>query len=222
MRNTKYFLAPLIYCLAGCSAVTPPAIVHQPTTLPPQTTLPQRESNGAIFQNASFRPLYEDSHARMLGDVLTITLSENTTAGKTSAASGTKSGAVSYATPTIFGMPSSTALQGGISTSTSNKFGETGAENSGNNFSGTITVTVIEVLANGNLLVSGEKQFAFDKGGEFVRFSGVVNPKLIAAGNVIPSTQVADARLEYRSTTHVDKAEVNSMMTRFFLSFLPM
>ena len=83
-------------------------------------------------------------------------------------------------------------------------------------------MTVIEVLANGNLLVSGEKQFAFDKGGEFVRFSGVVNPKLIAAGNVIPSTQVADARLEYRSTTHVDKAEVNSMMTRFFLSFLPM
>ena len=102
--------------------------------------------------------------------------------------------------------------------------GETaaGAESSGNNFSGTITVTVIEVMSNGNLLVSGEKQMAFDKGGEFVRFSGVVNPQTIAAGNQVSSTQVADARLEYRSTSHVDKAEANSMLTRFFLSFLPM
>ncbi len=83
-------------------------------------------------------------------------------------------------------------------------------------------MTVIDVLANGNLLVSGEKQLAFDKGAEFVRFSGIVNPNTIAAGNSVPSTQVADARLEYRSTSHVDKAEANSMLTRFFLSFLPM
>jgi flagellar L-ring protein precursor FlgH len=78
------------------------------------------------------------------------------------------------------------------------------------------------VLPNGNLLVSGEKQLAFDKGAEFVRFSGVVNPTSIAAGNVVNSTQVADARFEYRSTSRLDKAEFSSMLSRFFQSLLPM
>src|SRR5450830_401913 len=187
MKKTAFLLCFTPLLLTAC-AVTPPTIVHQPLTIPPQTAKPQRELNGAIFQTASYRPLYEDVKARMVGDVITINLSEKTSAGKTSASSSSK----------------------------------TGAESSGNNFSGTITVTVIDVQANGNLVVSGEKQLAFDKGAEFVRFSGVVNPQTIAAGNLVSSTQVADARLEYRSTSHVDKAEANSMLTRFFLSFLPL
>ena len=221
MKKIVCLISTVVVFQSGC-AVTPPTIVHQPTTLPPQSAKPQRELNGAIFQTASYRPLYEDVKARLVGDVLTINLSEKTSAGKTSATSASKSGSVSYATPTIFGLAATTASQGGLSVTGSNKFGEAGAESSGNNFSGTITVTVIEVMSNGNLLVSGEKQMAFDKGGEFVRFSGVVNPQTIAAGNQVSSTQVADARLEYRSTSHVDKAEANSMLTRFFLSFLPM
>src|SRR5450830_1096208 len=216
MKKTAFLLCFTPLLLTAC-AVTPPTIVHQPLTIPPQTAKPQRELNGAIFQTASYRPLYEDVKARMVGDVITINLSE-----KTSASSSSKTGAVSFATPQIFGMPAATALQGGLKTTTGNKFGESGAESSGNNFSGTITVTVIDVQANGNLVVSGEKQLAFDKGAEFVRFSGVVNPQTIAAGNLVSSTQVADARLEYRSTSHVDKAEANSMLTRFFLSFLPL
>jgi len=221
MKRHIYLLSAAAVFLSGC-AVTPPTIVHQPTTLPPQSAKPQREMNGAIFQTASYRPLYEDVKARLIGDVLTINLSEKTSAGKTSASSASKSGSIAYATPTVFGLPTKTTGQGGLSITGANKFGEAGAESSGNNFSGTITVTVIEVLPNGNLVVSGEKQMAFDKASEFVRFSGVVNPQTIAAGNQVSSTQVADARLEYRSTSHVDKAEANSMLTRFFLSFLPL
>ncbi|MBK1891502.1 flagellar basal body L-ring protein FlgH [Undibacterium sp. 14-3-2] len=207
--------------LAGC-AVTPPAIVHQPTSLPAQSAKPHKEINGAIFQSASYRPLYEDAKPRMVGDVLTISISERTSAAKGSASSSSKSSGLSLAAPTVFGVKSSTTAQLGLSTNGSSKFDEKGAETASNSFTGTIAVTVIDVLPNGNLLVSGEKQLAFDKGAEFVRFSGVINPQTIAAGNVVPSTQVADARFEYRSTTRIDKAEANSMLTRFFLSFLPM
>ena len=42
---------------------------------------------------------------------------------------------------------------------------------------------MIEVLANGNLLVSGEKQVGINQGSEFIRFSGVVNPTTILYGN---------------------------------------
>lgn len=206
--------------LSGC-AVTPPPIVHQPMSVQPQTAKPQREINGAIFQSASYRPLFEDPKARAVGDVLTISISEKTSAAKASATSVAKSGSAAFSAPTVFGLKSTTTAQASISTTSSNKLDEKGAETASNSFSGTIAVTVIDVLANGNLLVSGEKQIAFDKGAEFVRFSGVVNPQTIAAGNVVPSTQVADARFEYRSSNRLDRAEVNSMLTRFFLSFIP-
>ena len=78
------------------------------------------------------------------------------------------------------------------------------------------------MLPNGNLVVSGEKQIAFDKGSEFVRFSGVVNPDYVRAGNVVPSTQVADARIEYRTNSRIDASQVMSILTRFFLSIAPL
>jgi flagellar L-ring protein precursor FlgH len=67
-------------------------------------------------------------------------------------------------------------------------------------FTGTITVTVIEVLPNGNLLVSGEKQVAIGHGQEYIRLSGIVNPYFVNASNTIASSQIADARIEYKES----------------------
>lgn len=53
-------------------------------------------------------------------------------------------------------------------------------------------------------------------------FSGVVNPDFIATGDVVASTQVADAKVEYRTNTRIDKSEFSSMLARFFLSVMPM
>ena len=82
-------------------------------------------------------------------------------------------------------------------------------------------MTVIEVLPNGNLVVSGEKQIGINTGSEFVRLSGVVNPTTILAGNVVSSIQVADARLEYRGTGSVDEAQTIGWLARVFQSVLP-
>jgi len=71
-------------------------------------------------------------------------------------------------------------------------------------------------------MVSGEKQIAFDRGAEFVRFSGVVNPDTITLGNNVPSTKVADARIEYRTNSQLDAAQVVSILARFFLSLSPL
>ena len=96
------------------------------------------------------------------------------------------------------------------------------SDNAGNNsFSGTITVTVIEVLPNGNLLVSGEKQVSIRNAQKFVRFSGVVNPNTISASNTVQSTQVADVKVEYKGATNIDAASVTSMFNNFFMSIFP-
>ena len=82
-------------------------------------------------------------------------------------------------------------------------------------------LTVVEVLANGNLLVSGEKQVSIRQSQKYVRFSGVVNPNTITGGNTVQSTQVADLRVEYKGATRIDLAAVTSMIGNFFLSIFP-
>lgn len=207
--------------LFGC-AVTPTTIVKEPTSQRPQARVEARSANGAIFQNAAYRPMFEDRRARLVGDILTITISEKTSAAKTSNSSGSKAGSTSFGVTKLFGAPSTTTADLAAASNNANKFEDKGAVSSTNTFSGSIGVTVVEVLENGNLVVSGEKQVALDKGIEFVRFSGVVNPDAIAAGNTVSSTQVADARVEYRTNTRVDKSEMSSMMSRFFYSVLPL
>lgn len=207
--------------LAGCS-VTPSTIVQAPTTAQPPAADRTAAPNGAIYRTSAYKPLFEDRRARFVGDILTIQIAENTSARKQGAGSSSKTGKVDASIDPTTGLPINlrNPISIGADSSLSNE--EKAAASSSNNFSGTISVTVIDVLENGNLVVSGEKQVAFDRGTEFVRFSGVVNPDTVALGNVVPSTKVADARIEYRTNSQLDAAQVASILARFFLSFSPL
>ena len=213
-------LLAILFIVAGCGTV-PPTIVQQPTTMQPVAAVAPAAPNGAIFQAQAYRPLFEDRRARFRGDTLSIVINERTSAGKQVASSASKAGSINFGIPKLFGVPTSTIAALGVATNSAGKFEDKGAETASNNFTSTIGVTVIDVMPNGNLLVSGEKQIALDKGTEFVRFSGVVRPDTITAGNLVSSTQVADARVEYRTNTRVDTAQVVSSLSRFFFSVLP-
>lgn len=218
--KTITILMGMLSLLAGC-AVVPESIVQQPMTAKPLPVTAAQSSNGAIYQANAYRPLFEDRRARLIGDIITITISEKTSAGKAASSSGSKSGSISSSIPTIFGLPFKTLQGMSVSANSSGKNADTDALSATNNFTSTLTVTVVDVLANGNLVVSGEKQVALDKGVEYVRFSGVVSPDTIQAGNVVSSTQVADARIEYRTNSRIDKAVAMAWMARFFLNVLP-
>ncbi|MGU0055401.1 flagellar basal body L-ring protein FlgH [Enterobacter hormaechei] len=88
-----------------------------------------------------------------------------------------------------------------------NTFNGKGGANASNTFSGTLTVTVDQVLVNGNLHVVGEKQSPLTR----VRnhsFLRVVNPRTISGTNTVPSTQVADARIEYVGNGYINEAQI--------------
>ena len=74
---------------------------------------------------------------------------------------------------------------------------------------------------NGNLVVAGEKQVGINQNIESLKFAGVVSPMTIQAGNVVSSTQVADARMQVRGKGDIDRAQTTGWLSRFFLSFLP-
>jgi flagellar L-ring protein precursor FlgH len=204
--------------LSGCMS-TPTSIVTMPMSARPLTSeqLQAAPSNGAIYQPAAFRPVFEDRRARHIGDVLTLVITERTSANKAGASSGNKSGSVSAAMPkklqSTFGNP--------LSVSNESTYTDGDNQSASNAFTGTMGITVVEVLANGNLIVAGEKQVGMNKGVEYIRFSGMINPDSIATGNTVSSTAVADARVEYRTSSQIDRAEVASMASRFFQSLLP-
>ncbi len=219
--NRFVFSAFAATLLAACGT-TPSSLTQGPSTARPQAAVAQVPANGAIYQASSYRPLFEDRRARQVGDVLTIAINEKTAAGKDASSSGSKTGAIDSSISAVSRLPLKT-LQGiGVTGSSSAEYDDASALSSSNTFSGTITVTVTEVLPNGNLVVAGEKQIALDKGVEYVRLSGVVQPDTIQAGNTVSSTKVADARIEYRTSAKLDSAEVMSWLARFFLSLAPL
>jgi flagellar L-ring protein FlgH len=214
-------LLGMVLGLAACGT-TPTSIVQQPTTARPHPLPATPPNNGAIIQPTAFRPLFEDRNARLVGDILTIVINEKTQAGKQASSNGSKTGAVDASVSALSSLSLSALNKMRAKADSSSEYDDKSALNSSNTFSGSITVTVTEVLPNGNLVVAGEKQIAFDKGTEYIRLSGVVQPDTIQAGNNVSSAQVADARIEYRSSANFDSAEVMGWLARFFYSFIPL
>lgn len=230
IKNQFFYTYILIFILlvSGC-AMTPATSTHQPNTFrSPQHAAVASHPNGAIFQTihsttggVRYTPLFEDRRARSVGDTLIVNLNETTNASKSSGSNVDRSGSIDFSVPSLLGVPLSLLKKHATVEATSNnKFDGGGESSSKNNFRGTITVTVIEALPNGNLVVSGEKQIGINQGQEFIRLSGVVNPVHIMA-NTISSTQVADARVEYRANGYLDEAQTMGWLSRFFLSVTP-
>jgi flagellar L-ring protein precursor FlgH len=208
--------------LGGCASPRDSIRVATATTARPQSAPSQAEHpTGAIFSAQGNMLLFEDRRPRAVGDLLTVQLNETLSASQ-SATSATEKKTNTSATIPGFSGVAGLALKGLNTTAASdNAFNGTGATSSSGLFTGTIAVTVIEVLANGNLMVAGEKQIGIRENSEVLRFSGVVDPALIQPGNVVSSTQVSDARLDYRGGGNIEQAQIQGWLGRFFNSWSP-
>jgi flagellar L-ring protein precursor FlgH len=222
----RTFMVGLLLGLAGC-AIKPPTSIHQPMTAKPVDKQVVVPADGAIFHaGINERPMFEDKRARNVGDILTINIVEKTTGNKKSSAGSTSANNINANMPTVTSGPLAQLFKAfPITSSSSNKSATTGAGAASEDLTGTIAVTVIEVLANGNLLVSGEEQVALNQSDEFIRFSGVVNPTSITGANTVSSTQVADAHIEYKSAGAMNEvindAKTLGFLGRFFQSVMP-
>lgn len=217
----------LMMLINGCAYIPHAPLVDGSTSAQPAPAT-AAVPNGSIFQtvqpmNYGYQPLFEDRRPRNVGDTLTIVLQENVSASKSSSANASRNGSSTFGLDTtprylegLFGND-----RAALDIKGDNTFGGKGGANANNTFSGTLTVTVNQVLANGNLHVVGEKQIAINQGTEFIRFSGVVNPRTISGANAVVSTQVADARIEYVGNGYINEAQNMGWMQRFFLNVSP-
>ncbi|WP_101675895.1 flagellar basal body L-ring protein FlgH [Alloalcanivorax mobilis] len=205
---------------AGCAQLPRPSVVGEQEKVEIAQP-PPLQPDGSIFQaNRGYRPLFEDRRPRMVGDVLTIILDEQVSASKNSQSNATRSGSSSL-TPTVVPKGLEDLSDYGYDLSGNNDFEGGGGSQANNTFSGTITVSILQVMANGNLRVRGEKQIAINQGTEFIRFSGVVDPLNVAGDNSVLSTRVADARIEYVGDGYINEAQTMGWLQRLFLNISP-
>ena len=231
--NRLIILLPLlgITLITGC--VQPSPKPNDPYYAPvlPRTPLPAAQNNGAIYQAGFETNLYDDRKAYRVGDIITITLNERTQASKNANSQLQKDSTANIGLTSLFG--------GGVSVNNPNgglnpldaarlsldaeynasrdTKGDAKAGQS-NSLSGSVTVTVSEVLPNGILAVRGEKWLTLNTGDELVRIAGLVRADDIGTDNTVPSTRVADARITYSGTGAFADASQPGWFDRFFMS----
>jgi flagellar L-ring protein precursor FlgH len=207
----------------GCSTLNPrpPVDVAEPTSARPEPVVVPPVNNGAIFQAGQYRPLFEDHRARLVGDTITVVIVEKVSASQKSSSTVDKSGALSASVTALpLVSPNSFGRASAAGTS-SNTFAGKGSTENTNDFSGTITATVTGVLANGHLLIAGEKQIGVNHNVDVLRFSGQVDPRAIQPGNSVASAQIANVRIEHRGRGQQADAQGIGWLARFFLNVLP-
>jgi len=207
-------MASTLLFLGGC-AIPERGEQTSYTATQPIYVRPAPPSNGAIYQTGNALVLFEDIKARRVGDILTIVLNERTNAEKKADTTVDKSSASGIGVPKLFGQ---TVPELENSVSANHAFEAEGDSKQSNKLEGSIAVTVAQVLANGNLVVQGEKWITINHGEEFIRIRGIVRPMDIGPENTISSTKVADAQILYSGKGSLARANKPGWLTEFFLS----
>ena len=208
-----------IVLLGGCSSTANKPIADDPYYAPilPAPAAKNVVGTGSLFSMATPNSLYADVKARNIGDIIEVILSESTQANKKAANSSSKANNFSLTPPTLFGRAATIAgnpLEMEL-TQSSDFTGASDADQS-NSLSGSISVNVIQVLNNGNLIVRGEKWITLNNGDEFIRLTGMVRPQDISADNQIKSIKIANARIQYSGTGSFADSQQMGWLARFF------
>ena len=186
----------------------------------PEDTDVSQVNTGALYNIHYSNDLYSDQKALRQGDIITVVLSESTQASKTAKTETDRETDFALSPVTGFGGNAVTingdALQYGVGSEGSYK-GDAKSDQS-NSLNGNISVNVMRVLPNGNLVIRGEKWLTLNTGEEFIRLEGIVRPKDVSADNMVMSTRIANARIQYSGKGALADAQEAGWLAQFFLS----
>jgi flagellar L-ring protein precursor FlgH len=212
----------LVSCLQACSTVSrvpeEASFGNTATEAGAGYTMPA-PSSGTIYNPAGGFGLFMDLRARAVGDILTVMLVERTNASKESSTSTAKGTSIDTGSPVFAGRPmTANGLPFTNQIESDSSFDGQADSSQSNRLDGNITVTVVDRLPNGNLLVRGEKRITINQGEEFVRLQGIVRPVDIGPQNTVDSTKVADAQISYAGKGTLADANRPGWLARFFNS----
>ncbi|MBI5491370.1 MAG: flagellar basal body L-ring protein FlgH [Deltaproteobacteria bacterium] len=191
--------------LAGCATPKPQRI--DTSSIPVQSsTVPT--TPGSIWPGETSRnALFQDLRARNVGDIVTIEVSEKTSAIKEATTSTARKSSDDIAIQKFLGLPLNFGMKNFLSqgnpfspevqSSYDSKFDGSGTTKRSGELSATITARVVEILPNGNLVLEGKKDTVVNNELQYIVLSGIVRPEDITKTNTVLSNQISDARIEY-------------------------
>jgi flagellar L-ring protein precursor FlgH len=211
------------FIFSGCASI------EQAKTLPDDPDfapiLPEAEEEpivptGSLFRVNYVNNIYSDSKAHRVGDIISVILSESTQAQKNAKTELKKENSAKLDPLVGFGGKSinfkNNAIQFGLDQES--EFKGDSKSNQGNSLSGNISVHVLRVLPNGNLMIRGEKWMSLNNGDEYIRLTGVIRAQDISATNTIISSKVANARIQYAGTGSFAEVQEQGWLSKFFNS----
>lgn len=213
----------LLLSISGCASV------EQAKTLPDDPDfapiLPEMEEasiipTGSLFKANYVNNIYSDSKAHRVGDIISVILNESTQAQK-NAKTEMKKETSAKLDPIIGfgGLPvnfKSGAIQFGYNQESD--FKGDAKSNQGNSLNGHISVHVLRVLPNGNLMIRGEKWMTLNNGDEYIRLTGIIRAQDISSSNTIISSKIANARIQYAGTGSFADVQEQGWLSKFFTS----
>ncbi|MCX7693286.1 flagellar basal body L-ring protein FlgH [Tepidimonas taiwanensis] len=212
--------------LAGCNTLSqiPDVDLAKPPeelVYPQQRAVPNPVPTGSLYSPASYRPGFEDHRARLVGDVITIQITENLSASQSAKTDVSRQSSLSAGVSAFPFLGAGTLADLNAGAKSANSMSGDGKTEASNTFRGSITAVVTDVLPNGHLVVIGEKQIGVNQAVDVLQFSGTVDPRAIRPGNTVLSTQVANVRVLSRGRGAPADAQTFGWLARFFLTLLP-
>jgi flagellar L-ring protein precursor FlgH len=221
----------LIFVLASMSACQPsvPIKPDDPNFAPvvmPSPPRPQAEE-GSLFHAGYGMALFGNTNNHRVGDIITIVLDERTVSSKSSTVGVDKKSDTSLlenGLGTILGkdLTKNLPLVGNVTIPTAavqdRKFSGDASADQSNRLQGNISVTITDMMPNGNLVIKGEKWMTLNRGNEYIRISGMLRPEDITLSNTVSSTKLANARIAYSGTGDLADSQQMGWLSRFFNS----
>jgi flagellar L-ring protein precursor FlgH len=191
---------------AGCQSTSQSMIKDEPfvidNTYKNMKPAPQPAA-GSIFRGVNANSNFLGDHrARGVGDVITVKISEVTSASEKAGTTTKRTSSTTAGIPNFFGLesnmyPSSITPDKMISANTKNDFDGSGETSRGGSLTATITARVVEVLGNGNLAIEGKREIVINNEKKEILIQGIVRPRDLDYNNSVYSYQVADAKIIY-------------------------
>ncbi len=237
-RYTALCMALLMMSLVFISACQ--SSRHAPTVIAPTVTgaptrsyTPQeRAANpGSLFAESDMDPLFSDSRARRIGDIVVVNIMESTSAQNTANTDADKESTSDYGVSSLLGLtqialPAGMRIPVGAGMSAvggggGSELSASGQTDRGNTVTSSIASRVIRVLPNGILQIEGVRQIRVNEETQYMVLSGTIRARDISADNTITSTQVADANIQYYGQGVLADKQKPGWFTRFMDNFWP-
>jgi flagellar L-ring protein precursor FlgH len=194
----------IVFLLQAC-ATEPVDMVLRPSPefqpVYPLAADRQKVATGGIYSNRQSDAWFGRGRNYQVGDIITVLLNESTQAARTQNTDVSRESKNSLPSGVNTKLGNLSPLLNGIDVNANNNSSKgTGKADQQASLSGSVAVTVVEILANGNLMVRGEKKLGLSEGTEVIQVSGVIRPEDVGPNSTVQSRRLANAQIAYRGS----------------------